>query len=133
MSLGARDGCAARNSSCHKKKKKKDSPYSLLTMPLSLSAGWAHYICFCSLVAILVGALSDNVLGLLDGLDEGSFLVRRRGAVGEEHVLSVVHKGKPSHHLIKQTQDGTWSLNGKVFGQPATIHEVSRRLIPTIV
>ena len=65
------------------------------------------------------------MLGLLDGLDEGSFLVRRRGAVGEEHVLSVVHKGKPSHHLIKQTQDGTWSLNGKVYGQPATIHEVS--------
>lgn len=38
------------------------------------------------------------------GLSEGTFLVRPRGnEFPGEYVLSVVYKGKATHHLVKQS------------------------------
>ena len=47
------------------------------------------------------------------GATDGKFLVRPRGS--SEYVLSVVFKGKPTHHLVKR-DGGELMLNGGKFG-----------------
>eukprot|EP00056_Hartaetosiga_gracilis_P007030 m.103346 g.103346 ORF g.103346 m.103346 type:complete len:746 (+) comp12613_c3_seq4:155-2392(+) len=48
------------------------------------------------------------------GLTDGHFLVRsRQQAYSSEVIVSVVFRGKPTHHLAEGDAGGNWTLNGK--------------------
>ncbi len=51
-------------------------------------------------------------------LSDGSFLLRDRvgAAVGDNYVLSVVYRGRPTHHLIARSDAGTLTINNKETG-----------------
>lgn len=57
------------------------------------------------------------------GSDDGTFLVRSREAKGE-YVLSVIFRGKPTHHLIKTDPDGKLIVNKKSFGDSTNIEQL---------
>ena len=60
-------------------------------------------------------------------MEEGLFLVRPRGAEHpREYVLSVVYKGKTTHHLLKQADpNSAITVNGNVLEGCKTVPEVS--------
>ena len=49
---------------------------------------------------------------------DGKFCVRKRAEGG--HVLCVVFRGKPTHHLIAADPDGTLKCNKKSYGSNTT-------------
>ena len=53
------------------------------------------------------------------GTQDGHFLVRERPGAEGEYVLSLIYKGKPTHHLMKTDDNGHVSINRKVVGLPA--------------
>lgn len=57
--------------------------------------------------------------------NDGTYLVRVRPGHPGEYVLCVVYKGKPTHHLIMQSESGTFFINKKAFGQNKTVEAVS--------
>eukprot|EP00042_Codosiga_hollandica_P058109 m.871777 g.871777 ORF g.871777 m.871777 type:complete len:314 (-) comp59769_c1_seq1:3381-4322(-) len=65
---------------------------------------------------------ANGLLRGTSGYEEGVFLVRTRGA--GQHVLSVVHKAKPSHHLITRDPAGLLLLNNTNYGPFTTLHEL---------
>jgi hypothetical protein len=56
---------------------------------------------------------------------DGAFFIRPRGTPGE-FILSVVYKGRPSHHLVKARPDGVYTVNSKNINNTnaTTISEV---------
>ena len=50
------------------------------------------------------------------GLDSGRFLVRTRKGKAGEYILSVVYKGKPTHHNIAKNEEGMYTINKKLVG-----------------
>ena len=53
---------------------------------------------------------------LMVGGPDGTFLVRERG-VGTEYALSVMYKGRPTHHMLKHNAaTGYWAANGQSTG-----------------
>ncbi|EGD75476.1 hypothetical protein PTSG_06550 [Salpingoeca rosetta] len=60
------------------------------------------------------------------GMKEGTFLVRPRGAAHpNEYVLTVVYKGKSTHHLLKQAdKQSTFTVNGNVMPDCMRIEQV---------
>jgi hypothetical protein len=65
--------------------------------------------------------MRDEVEAMLTaaGLDDGRFLVREHKDPGR-FILSVIFKGKPTHHQIT-TEDGKLTINMKNFGSAPTI------------
>lgn len=60
-----------------------------------------------------------------DGATDGMFLVRSRPeATGKEYILLIIFKGRATHHLIKQGDDGTLVINGKITTPVKTIRDV---------
>lgn len=57
---------------------------------------------------------------------DGRFIVRARGPdYPKDFVLSVVYRGKATHHLITPGSDGFMTINRKTFGDPVmTMKEV---------
>jgi hypothetical protein len=63
--------------------------------------------------------MSTPLQGLLaiGGLKEGRFLVRKRGAEHpKDYVMSVVFKGRATHHLMTPNAEGLMTVNKKTFG-----------------
>eukprot|EP00038_Savillea_parva_P028596 m.65998 g.65998 ORF g.65998 m.65998 type:complete len:604 (-) comp8329_c0_seq1:177-1988(-) len=65
----------------------------------------------------------------LVGTEDGTFLVRQRlkkgGVTADgEYILSVVFKGKPTHHAIKANDDGILCINGKPHGKTNDIEKL---------
>eukprot|EP00054_Salpingoeca_dolichothecata_P030073 m.241623 g.241623 ORF g.241623 m.241623 type:complete len:790 (+) comp26590_c1_seq1:61-2430(+) len=58
------------------------------------------------------------------GLENGKFLVRPRANQAGEYILSVVFKGRPTHHLVKPGDSGSMVINGKAYGSPADLEEL---------
>eukprot|EP00041_Stephanoeca_diplocostata_P017358 m.348471 g.348471 ORF g.348471 m.348471 type:complete len:626 (-) comp20674_c0_seq1:101-1978(-) len=52
-----------------------------------------------------------------EGLIDGRFLVRTRG---NDYVLSVVYKGRPTHHLVARDDEDKLCVNKKRFGTSAS-------------
>lgn len=51
----------------------------------------------------------------------GKFLLRTKPNSSEEHILSVIYKGKPSHHLLKlDPATSVWKYNGTKCGPGTT-------------
>jgi histone H2A len=50
-------------------------------------------------------------------------VVIQQGKPGE-YVLSVVYKGKPTHHRIKPDQSGVLRVNNRAFGRNTTVSEL---------
>lgn len=50
------------------------------------------------------------------GLSDGKFLVRKMPNSSSQHVLVVVYKGKPTHHLIAPGPEGNLLINKKSYG-----------------
>ena len=61
------------------------------------------------------------------GLMDGRFLVRKRENPNE-FVLSVVYKGKPSHHLIKKNTRGILTIGTKEYGLHTELSELIKFL-----
>ena len=61
------------------------------------------------------------------GQDDGRFLVRHRPNAGE-YVLSVVFRGKPTHHQIVTNDEGQLIVNKKAFGNSTTIEQLVKAL-----
>jgi hypothetical protein len=61
---------------------------------------------------------------------DGRFLVRQSSGVMPGFVLSLVYKGKATHHLIQQNEEGIFTINRRVFGQPPprSLEDVIRAL-----
>lgn len=59
---------------------------------------------------------------------EASFLVRNRGEVPGEFVLSVIFKGRPTHHLIKKNDAGKFTINKKQIGDYTELNPVGPRM-----
>jgi hypothetical protein len=55
---------------------------------------------------------------------EGQFLIRARQKKSEDLVLSVIYKGKATHHLITQEPDGTLLVNKRKYGDNKDILQV---------
>lgn len=56
--------------------------------------------------------------------DDGYFLVRNYNVSSKQYALTVVYKGKPTHHLVKAPDDSSSVVNGKstdVVGIAATV------------
>mmetsp|Transcript_29493 Transcript_29493/g.77324 ORF Transcript_29493/g.77324 Transcript_29493/m.77324 type:complete len:106 (+) Transcript_29493:50-367(+) len=80
--------------------------------------------------AWLHGAIKRSDAESLVGTADGTFLVRRRpakggGVVEDEFVLTVVFKGKPTHHGIKRDETGAMCVNGKPHGAKTSVEDVS--------
>ncbi len=54
-------------------------------------------------------------------MQDGRFLVRPRPGTPAEYVLSVVFKGKATHHLIQPAPDGVLQINRKTLGAFRTL------------
>jgi hypothetical protein len=66
------------------------------------------------------------------GSTEGAFFMRPRGADAPgEHLLTVVYKGKPTHHLVKADASGIFTINGKDAGGARSIPGLVKRLRKT--
>eukprot|EP00037_Helgoeca_nana_P020524 m.203988 g.203988 ORF g.203988 m.203988 type:complete len:550 (-) comp25299_c0_seq3:1931-3580(-) len=75
------------------------------------------------------GELSRQKAEGLVGTEDGTFLVRNRlkkggGIVEDEFVLTVVFKGKPTHHSIKRDEAGVLCVNNKPHGGKTTLEEL---------
>lgn len=56
---------------------------------------------------------------------DGNFLLR---GPTNKRVLSVVYKGKPTHHLIATDDDGFFTVNKKKYGESKSVQEVIKLL-----
>jgi len=79
--------------------------------------------------AWLHGAIKRSDAESLVGTADGTFLVRRRpakggGVVEDEFVLTVVFKGKPTHHGIKRDETGAMCVNGKPHGAKTSVEDL---------
>ena len=64
----------------------------------------------------LHGTMSkDDSNSLVEGQEDGTYFVFERPK-DSEYVLVVVYRGKPSHHMMRRTDTGTWSINNKAIG-----------------
>ena len=61
------------------------------------------------------------------GASSGTFLIRKRDAPGE-YVLSVIYKGKPTHHLCATNASGNILISKKDFCKTNDILKVAERL-----
>ena len=62
---------------------------------------------------------------MADTPNNGRFLVRERAGYQGEYVLSLVYQGVPTHHLITRNSDnGIYTVNRKMFGSPRSLREV---------
>eukprot|EP00052_Salpingoeca_macrocollata_P013358 m.104330 g.104330 ORF g.104330 m.104330 type:complete len:880 (-) comp18882_c0_seq1:22-2661(-) len=68
---------------------------------------------------------ADQALAKLN--KQGAFLVRSRPDP-KEHVLSLLFNGKPTHHLLREEDDGLYTVNGKQYGECRTVKEVIEML-----
>jgi hypothetical protein len=57
---------------------------------------------------------------MLAGEADGSFLLRTRDGQ-HQYILVMIFRGKPSHHLLAQGDDGTFLVNKKAMGGKTTI------------
>eukprot|EP00045_Choanoeca_perplexa_P011891 m.127608 g.127608 ORF g.127608 m.127608 type:complete len:627 (+) comp15805_c0_seq1:75-1955(+) len=64
------------------------------------------------------------------GGKDGRWLVRPRPTANGtgDYVLSLVFKGKPTHHLIQKRPDGVYTINKKAYGEPKTVTEAMKLL-----
>ena len=64
-------------------------------------------------------------------LTDGKFFVRKRGpTTPNEYVLTVVYKGRPTHHLMKQSAAGQpFTINGKPL-ESTTLADVCGPAVP---
>lgn len=72
----------------------------------------------------------DQVEALLEdeGLDDGRFLVRNVLGKAEHYILSVVYKGKPTHHPIAPNDSGRLVLNKSTWNESRTIEQLVEAL-----
>ena len=54
---------------------------------------------------------------------EGTFFLRNRAYLAGEYILSVIYKGKATHHLIEFV-DNNFVVGKKKFGNASTLNEV---------
>jgi hypothetical protein len=69
--------------------------------------------------------LCTIALILSDGNEDGKFMVRLRSGSQTDFVLTVVYRGKPTHHLVLLGGDGLYTINRKAYGQHNAIDQVS--------
>lgn len=62
---------------------------------------------------------AEDVVNSVQPPQDGTFAIRERG-IG--HVLCVVYRGRPTHHLIEKV-DGQFSINKKTYGNTASTLE----------
>jgi len=74
----------------------------------------------------LTNGEANDLLASGPGVSDGRFLVRTRSS--NEHVLSVVYKGKGTHHLIRPGENGFLLVNKKQYGESRTIEELVETL-----
>eukprot|EP00049_Salpingoeca_infusionum_P008471 m.139684 g.139684 ORF g.139684 m.139684 type:complete len:1260 (-) comp14026_c0_seq2:430-4209(-) len=66
---------------------------------------------------------------LLNGKQDGAFLFRARGGGASGFIISVVYKGKPTHHLaVKPEGQSSFVVNKKSYGTAETVEQLAELL-----
>jgi hypothetical protein len=60
---------------------------------------------------------ANSLVTANQGGEDGSFMVRARNGQEDQFVLCVVFRGKPTHHLMAQTETGAYTINKKSYGE----------------
>lgn len=54
--------------------------------------------------------------------EDGEFIVRQREPKSRDFVLVVMYNGKPTHHLMTKSEQGTWTVNKKqIVNEPELV------------
>jgi hypothetical protein len=85
-----------------------------------------HHLSTAHRFALWMHVQAEKHLAERGGVSEGHFLVR---ATSEGHVLSVIYKGKPTHHKVEPdpSKPGVLLVNGKDYGALASIEDVVKK------
>ena len=60
----------------------------------------------------------------------GSFFVRDRPEAAGEYILVLMFRGKPTHHLLKESVSGIWTVNERDIGGARSLKEVCTQETP---
>jgi len=63
---------------------------------------------------------AEELLGEGGVFADGKFLVREHSQPNQ-HILSVCYKGRATHHLLSANNEGTWTVNKKVYGPAGSV------------
>ena len=64
---------------------------------------------------------------VLDNQPDGTFLIRTRPKQ-KDMALGLVYKGQVTHHLIEQSPEGIYVINGMSYGNPRSLRELVDRM-----